>query len=129
MPSLADLTSWIDQKKRLVGRNLSDLVSNPQAVGQQWASQLQQDIPQMIQDPANYMPGGGIGRTKVMDASGRELYSAPTQADLAGRLHSMGLVTPRGARDLYNLSGREALDPEFLRFIEEEAARRGKAMY
>ena len=74
----------------------------------------------------------GIGRT---DELGRQIKSMtggyPTQAELAGRLHYLGLVTPRGARDIYNLGKGErgGVDPELLKLIEDEAIKRGKAMY
>jgi hypothetical protein len=127
MPGLADLMAYIDQKKRLVGRNLSDLVENPNAVGEQWSDQLQQDVPEMMQDPGSYV-GGGVGRIKMMGRAGDE-YSAPTQAELAGRLHYLGLASPRNARDIYNLGGKKAVDPELLKLIEDEAVMRGRARY
>jgi len=129
MPGLADLMAYIDQKKRLVGRNLSDLVENPNAVGEQWSDQLQQDVPEMMQDPGSYV-GGGVGRTTLAGKPTTELRgSAPTQAELAGRLHYLGLASPRNARDIYNLGRKEAVDPELLKLIEDEAVMRGRARY
>lgn len=58
MPGLSDLMSYIDQKKRIAGRNLSDLVENPDAVGEQWSDQFRQDIPEMMNDPSRYAAGG-----------------------------------------------------------------------
>jgi hypothetical protein len=58
-------------------------------------------------------------------AGGKEL-TAPTQATLAGRSHSMGMVDDAGASRLYNMGGGAPVDPEMLRMIEDELARRGR---
>ena len=52
----------------------------------------------------------------------------PTQADSAGRMHSLGLLSQDEAHQLYNL-GREtrtAVDPRLLQAIEEQAVIRAR---
>jgi hypothetical protein len=45
---------------------------------------------------------------------------------MTGNLHSLGLVNDRGANALYNLGGKNAVDPELLSLIEDEMVRRGR---
>ena len=69
MAGLSDLLAYIDQKKRTIGRNLRDLIGNPDDYAQQWSDQLRQDVPQMIRDPSNYFPGGGAVAQTVWHGS------------------------------------------------------------
>lgn len=124
MPKLNDLLSWADNKRRVAGMNLRDFVTNPIEYLDQTAYNASDSIRQAALDPMSYV-GGGIGRVKVLGKGGIE-YSAPTQAELAGRLHSLQMVDDRGARDIYRLGGNKAVDPEFLRLIEDEIIGRGR---
>ena len=60
MTTLNELLSVLDNKRRVAGRNLSDLVSNPDEYMNQTAYNLRGTAQEMIQDPANFV-GGGVG--------------------------------------------------------------------
>jgi hypothetical protein len=61
MPNLNELLAVIDNYKRRAKRNLSDLIESP---SDQYAEMLADRLPQlteeMINDPANFLPGGGL---------------------------------------------------------------------
>jgi hypothetical protein len=114
----------MDNTRRVIGRNLSDLVQDPRGYVEQTAENAANTLRNVATDPMSYV-GGGLGRVKFMDRAGREV-TAPTQASLSGSLHSMGMIDDAAANRIYNLGGREAADPELLRLIEDEAIRRGR---
>ncbi len=60
MPALADLLSWADNKRRVVGRNLSDLVQNPSDYLSMTAANIPQTVKEYGEDPMNFI-GGGAG--------------------------------------------------------------------
>lgn len=60
MPVLQDLLSWADNKRRVMGRNLSDLVSDPSGTIPRLAETAGETLTQHFQDPMNFV-GGGIG--------------------------------------------------------------------
>ena len=60
MPALADLLSWADNKRRVVGRNLSDLVNNPADYLSMTAANIPQTVKEYGEDPMNFV-GGGVG--------------------------------------------------------------------
>lgn len=62
MAKLSDLLSFIDSRKRVVGRNLSDLVSNPLDYLQKVVERSPETIKEYVNDPMNFI-GGGIGKT------------------------------------------------------------------
>ena len=60
MPVLQDLLSWADNKRRVMGRNLSDLVSDPMGTVPRLAETAGETLTQHFQDPMNFV-GGGVG--------------------------------------------------------------------
>lgn len=122
MPNINRFLAGIDNARRVGMRNLSDLVQNPADYLDQTGYIAAQNMQEAVRDPASYI-GGGIGRVIMKDAAGRVIGSAPTQAELAGRLHSMGMVDDLGANRLYNM---RSADPELLELVEREAVRRGR---
>lgn len=59
-PTLGGILAYVDNLKRKVGRNLSDLVTNPNMYAEKVAARLPQTVQQMANDPSNYIPGGGL---------------------------------------------------------------------
>jgi hypothetical protein len=90
MPNLNELLAVIDNYKRRAKRNLSDLIESP---ADQYAEMLADRLPQlteeMINDPANFLPGGGLlgsvsKKTKPLSES--KFYSQyASHIDLRGR--------------------------------------------
>lgn len=64
MASLSDLLAFIDSRKRVVGRNLSDLVSNPRDYLQKVVERSPETIKDYMSDPMNFV-GGGIAGTFI----------------------------------------------------------------
>ena len=126
MASLSELLSWMDNKRRVAGRNISDLVQNPDDYLAMTTGNIPQTVKEYGEDPMNFV-GGGVGRVKVLNKNTGKLDETyPTQAALAGQAHSMGLATPQQAQTIYGLRGEGggAVDPELLDLIEKELFRR-----
>jgi hypothetical protein len=126
MASLSDLLSWMDNKRRVAGRNVADLAQNPSDYLSMTAANTPQTIREYGEDPMNFV-GGGVGRVKGLNKNtGKMDETYPTQAALAGQAHSMGLVNPQQAQTIYGLRGEggKAVDPELLDLIEKELFRR-----
>jgi hypothetical protein len=64
MAGLQDLLSWADNKRRVVGRNLSDLVNNPVDYLSMTAANIPQTVKEYGEDPMNFI-GGGIGSIRM----------------------------------------------------------------
>ncbi len=56
MPALSDLLSWLDNKRRVVGRNMSDLVTDPSG----YLSMTAANIPQTIAEQGSGMAPMGL---------------------------------------------------------------------
>jgi hypothetical protein len=81
MTSLADLLSWMDNKRRVVGRNLSDLVQNPAAVVDQWDDQAK-----------------GFNRNTEPVIQGDQLSNRPmTEDQIRQKYTDLALNAPMGA--------------------------------
>lgn len=123
MPNINQLLTGIDNWRKRGARQLSDLVTSPVDTLDQMGTNAAQVLRNAAEDPLSYVGGGaGLGRTILRNAAGEVVGSAPTQAELAGRLHSMRLADPAGVHRLYNL---QDADPELLELIERETIRRG----
>lgn len=73
MAGLQDLLSWADNKRRVVGRNLSDLVNNPA----DYLSMTAANIPQTIAEQGAGMAPMGLG------LKGIRLSANPSREELA----------------------------------------------
>ena len=60
MAGLNDLLSWVDNKRRVMGRNLSDLVHNPTDALPMIAERAGETLIDHFKDPMNFV-GGGVG--------------------------------------------------------------------
>lgn len=130
MGMLAELFSTGNRVKR----RMRDLLQDPMAATEQGVEYLADqggrprtvaDVVERAMNPTEADADaamGFVGRT----AFGRG-FTAPTQAELAGRLHSLGIIGPRSTNQLYRMgaNGRQ-VDPELLRLIEDEAIRKGR---
>ena len=90
MPALSDLLSWADNKRRVAGRNISDLVQNPRDYLSMTAANIPQTVKEYGEDPMNFV-GGGVGMI----------------ASSASRMHNMGVI---GDQQLRRIVGRGSLD-------------------
>lgn len=70
MASLADLLGWMDNKRRVVGRNLSDLINDPANALEKTADNTLQTVKELPNDPVNFLGVGTfIGKgAKTWDA-------------------------------------------------------------
>lgn len=59
MAGLQDLLSWADNKRRVVGRNLSDLVQNPSDYLSMTAANIPKTVKEYGEDPMNFVGGAG----------------------------------------------------------------------
>lgn len=64
-PTIGGLLSYIDNLKRRVGRNIRDLVDNPNQYMEKVADRLPQTVNQYVNDPGNFIPGGGLAGTFI----------------------------------------------------------------
>lgn len=102
MPALSDLLSWMDNKRRVVGRNLSDLVQNPSDYLSMTAANIPQTVKEYGEDPMNFV-GGGVGgvikgRLKIDNPGGEWLkknmrYSAEDGLNEYGAPRTFGKIT------------------------------------
>ena len=62
-PGIGDFLSWLDNKKRVAARNLSDLVSSPRDFDRAAAARLEEDLTQQFSSPEGLVdfvaPGAG----------------------------------------------------------------------
>ena len=108
MAGLQDLLSWMDNKRRVVGRNLSDLVQNPSDYLSMTADNTLQTVRELPDDPANFL---GAGVMKVIGPQSAALRLAQQRAALPVDQNGLGLAadnTPQmradamGAIDSYH---------------------------
>ena len=90
MAGLQDLLSWADNKRRVMGRNISDLVQNPTDALPMIAERAGETLIDHFKDPMNFV-GGGVGMI----------------ASSASRMHNMGVI---GDQQLRRIVGRGSLD-------------------
>lgn len=65
MASLNELLTWMDNKRRVAGRNISDLVENPGDYLSGVANQLPHTVREYANDPMNFV-GGGVGSLRLI---------------------------------------------------------------
>lgn len=70
MAGLPDLLAWLDSKRRVAGRNLSDLINDPANAIEKTADNTLQTVKELPDDPANFLGVGTfIGKgAKTWDA-------------------------------------------------------------
>ena len=78
MAGLQDLLSWMDSKRRVAGRNLSDLINDPANALERTADNTLQTVKELPDDPANFL---GVGMMKVVGPQSAALRLAQQRAD------------------------------------------------
>ena len=110
MPVLQDLFRSFHNTRRVVGRNLSDLVDDPASYLERTGDQAAITAQEYMNDPMNFV-GGGVG----------QIAGRATGAGLASRVgtaHSMRLLNDQDAHRLYN--NPKEVSPELLDLLDLE---------
>lgn len=89
MAGLQDLLSWMDSKRRVAGRNLSDLINDPANALEKTADNTLQTVKELPDDPANFL---GVGMMKVVGPQSAALRLAQQRAALPVEQHGLGLA-------------------------------------
>lgn len=55
-----NLVALVHQLQQRVRRRVGDAAANPDAFADQWADQLNEDLPAQLREPGNWIPGGGV---------------------------------------------------------------------
>ncbi len=85
MGMFEDVLAWMDNRRRVAGRNVSDLWNDPYNALQKTAANTLQTVRELPDDPANFL-GGGVGGIK-----GIKLSAQPTRDELAKIAHRLAI--------------------------------------
>lgn len=97
MAGLPDLLAWLDNKRRVAGRNLSDLLNDPANALEKTADNTLQTVRELPDDPANFL-GVGILRNAPLQAAATKHFGRTISPD------ETGFILDNGTR--LDLSGR-----------------------
>jgi len=88
MAGLPDLLAWLDSKRRVAGRNLSDLINDPANAIEKTADNTLQTVKELPDDPANFL---GVGMMKIVGPQSAALRLAQQRAALPVEQNGLGL--------------------------------------